>query len=332
MAALSSYYDSRLKRRYIAGGYYPALLKSIRFKKDTVEAFADKLALIIQHACNFNAKDNQKHQNLDLALSRLFGSNLEAALLYDSSSFKNTLVTGFVKNDKVLYYIKLFKTQEDVIFHKYQSDFIQEHFTGPFLTTPVIKSLGNGLVYEYAERARNVNDDDHIEKKLIHLSAMLVKEKSTRKHVSELMPLDMGVLCQKTSNQELHERLIKWLVNQTGIMDIIPVHGDMTRDNLFVNEDEKHILVDYERSGWHVAYYDYFHYLLQHLARGSTAPNINTINFETDYPRFKQALIVYLIDQLHHDLSNKVHNNDESKITSNLIHNKARWLDELLSF
>jgi thiamine kinase-like enzyme len=111
----------------------------------------------------------------------------------------------------------------------------------------------------------------------------------------------------------------------------VPIHGDMTPWNIFVSKEEKLILVDYERAGWHVPFYDVFHYILQPWALRPHTPDLAALIFKKDWYEkgwLNEALILYLIDQLYNDMTDFNIKKYRHKHLQQAIENKKAWLNE----
>lgn len=324
-------FDSKAQWHYLGFGGYRKLLPYLTFKSGTARRL-DRLALSLQSCLPFLSRqiDIQTKMLWD-KLVHLYGNSMNAALLYNTSWYKDTTYIGIIDTPQGRNFVKVYPKQEDLIFQLHQAKFIQEHFSGPFTTIPVLRAQDSFLVSPHIPRKRSIDKDDHIDSNIIHLSNRLRNATQVFKPARDIIPIDIGVIFMKAGDPVLYRRIRSWALEQHQPLPIIPVHGDMTPWNLYVSLEEKIVLTDYERAGWHVPFYDYFHFVLQPLARQDEAPALDKIVFDLEFDQARQALILYLIDQLYHDMVSHFDKGHTHRYMHNLIKNKRQWLMQALN-
>lgn len=125
-----------------------------------------------------------------------------------------------------------------------------------------------------------------------------------------MIPLDFHALCINAGYVDLSALVRQWpALRSHAQVPIVPIHGDVTPWNLFINDDEKIVLTDYDRAGWHVPYYDYYHYILHPVSGRARAPKLSSFAFDTGHVQANEFLRLYLIDQIYQDISSLVYKN-----------------------
>jgi len=132
--------------------------------------------------------------------------------------------------------------------------------------------------------------------------------------------LDMPLMLEKIGMSDLWLRIMQTL-NHYRQVPVVPVHGDLTPWNAF-RDDRGHIaIVDFERCGWHVPFYDLFHLHIQTAAvfhnRALFPDKICTEIARTTGVSGEQIylwLLLYLLDYLHSELINQFVNQYKNPI------------------
>jgi len=324
-------FDSRLRGHYLGYGRYRRLLPFLNIKIGLGRKL-DKLVLTAQSFLPFlKRKPDGNTRMLWERLMRIYPNQISAALFYDTSWYKETTFIGLFEIPQGKNFIKIYPKQEDLVYQQHQARFIQEYFTGPFTTIPVTRAQDIFLVSPYVQKKRPVDKEDHIASNIIHLCNKLKDTTQVFKTPQDIIPIDIGVTFMKANEVELYRKIRTWIAQQNYMLPIIPVHGDLTPWNLFVSLEEKIVLTDYERAGWHVPFYDYFHFVLQPLALKPSAPTLSSLKLELEYKYQRETLIIYLIDQLYHDMVNHFDKGYQHQQILYLIKNKQQWLLELLN-
>jgi hypothetical protein len=204
---------------------------------------------------------------------------------------ENLRWTGKVQGSCNRYDISVFNFHEDCLFAEHHHAFIKKHFGGPFVTLPALFSDGTILFTLSMPKMRRVTRDDSIEEKILHLNGNFLREAKTFKTPSEILPIDFYALSYGTPYHDRIKSAVEALRISERKIPLVPIHGDFKPENLYVSAGEKIILTNYARSGWHVPYYDLFHYA------GHRRPWF--VDGMRDY--FK----LYLLDQVHAALGRK---------------------------
>ncbi|MDB5478273.1 MAG: hypothetical protein JWM96_768 [Alphaproteobacteria bacterium] len=323
-------YDAKGRKNFLAFGDYRVFLPYLSWtgpKQASVPKFLDSLLLRLQ----FYLRPNARPANAELwkKIKSGFSSPVQSMLLYRTEDARDTDHAGFIKTDYKNYFIRIFKRHEDLIYQSHQIRFVQEYFAGPFVTTAVVNFFKTILVQEFIRQKRRIDATDYVEKKIIHLSEQFLSRPGTKKFPRDIIPLDLPSVFTGDFDS-LGKSIRAWVVRQTCMLHMVPIHGDMTPWNMFVDAEEKLILTCYERAGWHVPYYDYFHYLLQPKARNGRATPIDKIKFDVTYDYLLQAKALYLIDQLYHDIADYRFTSEKDAGLRKVIEIKTRWLRELI--
>jgi hypothetical protein len=211
---------------------------------------------------------------------------------------------------------------------------VEDHFSGPFVIPHVINCQDGVLVTDCIVKQRPITSEDAVLDRLFYYTDQAITQSKTSKIPKDIIPLNFPSLFVKLENSDLIRRIREWLQQATESLPMIAIHGDMTPWNIHVDTHERLILNSFERAGWHVPYYDVFHFMLQPLAL-SPRNNISIVQWLeqlniTAYPWLQTALKLYLIDQLCCDLTDLYDKEYNDPWLSTMIENKANWLEQLL--
>lgn len=320
--------DSSGKVGFLGCGQYTALLPFIGSIKPDYTLW-DRLALWMQRLGKGSSYGELPTFPAN-ALERYFSSAFKGALFFDTSNFKDTSFVGLVQN-KQIHTVKVFSKPDDVIFATHQARFVQEHFSGPFVILPVTLHQENLLASPFVQRKRAIVKNDYIEEKLLHLADIFAQNTTIRKDIHDMIPIDFHALCINAGFVDLSALVRQWpALRSHAQVPIVPIHGDLTRDNLFINHDEKIVLTDYDRAGWHVPYYDYYHYILYPASGRKHPGKLSSFGFDAGHVQSDEFLRLYLIDQIYQDISSLVYKKHDYKRLHVQIANKSAWLKEAL--
>jgi hypothetical protein len=262
------------------------------------------------------------------------GAPVDDALFFHTAWYKETQWIGAMAFKGADYFVKIFKESEECLFETRQNAFVRDHFNGPFVTVPISMTSHIHMLMPLVRRVRPVGPHDHIMEKLILVNDTFLRHNAITKEALDMVPMDMHSIVHGLSYQPVIRAASDFLSGQKKPVSVVPMHGDMTPWNMFVGADEKIILVDYERAGWHVAYYDLFHYTLQPLAlRADFTPLAQAFKGQEwfDATALKNHLILYLMDQIYFDLDGALRKRYRHQFTDRLIAHKTRWLHEILA-
>lgn len=324
--------DAAKQTAYLLGGDYAGLLRLMR-----------------THHRRFGVYETMRARALRLFKSKKLQSELEhtvwrkvsvavnesiTSMALFSTDMQKTIWHGVVQTERNLYMIKLLPNHDDA-YHEYgQTKIVEQYFTGPFVVPHIVNCQEGVLVSRFLSRARPVQMEDAIADRLMYYTTQAIDHCTSFKVPKDFMPLNFHGLFIKLEDSHLIHMTKKWLAGQPDQMPIIPIHGDMTPWNIYVDGQERLVLSSFERAGWHVPFYDVFHYHLQPQALISSKPkSLNVLLKELPwdkYPWLKIALVLYLVDQLCCDLSDLYEKSYTDPWLKTLIINKHFWLKEVL--
>lgn len=325
--------DTRGRPLYLSYGDYRRHIGQLAFRTGWRQKLL-RFVLHMQYLNPFRPKP-KKQPFLSLAniLPGLVSAPISSALFFDTSWYKETKAIGILRAAETDYFVKVHTQPEECLFEERQARFVADVFSGSFMTAPILVSAANCLLYKVIERSRDITDDDHIEERLLHLTKEFLDRHAVTKNLGESVPLDLYALCFGTAYAGLGKKIRAWVERNEQTLRHIPVHGDMTPWNLFVNPDEKIVLVDYERSGWQVPFYDLFHFILQPQALRKNKKALTNVLYRKPWfhaEAMKTILTLYMIDQFYLDLSDHKTKNFNHPSLLNLLETKAYWLEALL--
>jgi hypothetical protein len=313
-------FDSRLHRNYVVSGKFRKLIPLISFRLPP-RNFLDQIFLYLQLFIKSGVIKDPLLQQQFGKLNKYF-KNIDGFIFFKTSWYKETQFTGILQDGQEHYFIKIFKSHEETLFQENQFNFVNKYFSDYFSTITIEKYFDNILANKYIPHARPIGIEDHIEHKILEMTNDFINKQAIVKPVKDCLPIDLGFVLGE--QKKLLGRITSWAQKQE--LSIIPVHGDMTPWNMFVDDLGQIVLVDYEAAGWQVAFYDYFHFILQPLALKKNAVPIDKMVIDTN----KDTLILYLVHQLYKHHSEIKQSGFDDKAIRNLVHNKIKWLNELL--
>lgn len=333
MQKVHSLRDYKGRPLYAAMGAYVPLMPALSFKRG-LPGMLERTALKLQRLLpkKISPKTNMLEQ-IEREMVKAGLATIQAAFLYDTGWYKRTHWIGAVETGKGRYFVKVYAQPEDVLFEERHHAFIREHFSGPFVTVPAVVAQNGVLATPIMARSRDVNSDDHIEEKLLQINEEFLKKPGMCKAPREMIPLDLRTLVHGSEHQERIKRALSWVQARGSAVPLVPVHGDATSWNMFVSADEKIVLIDYERAGWHVAYYDVFHFILQNAALLPRHQGLKRLILNKNWylrEKMEEALVLYLLDQLSFDLHEAAIGGYNRKHFQRLIRSKLEWLDEMI--
>jgi hypothetical protein len=332
MNSTRAYQNKSDQTMYLLSGDYRTLLS---FAVPKMGLSRVKLRLSLHLAYYFsNNEITEQQQNLVSRLNTMMGDRITSFMLHAIDK-NQTRWQGVFESDDQLYGVKVFQNHEDA-YHEYaQTKIVEQHFTGPFIVPSIVNCQEGFLISRFVSRERHCMAEDGVLDRLIYHTKQAVENCTAFKIPVDIVPLNYPGLFLKLENSDLIRRVKKWLSSHPDQIPMIPIHGDMTPWNIFVDTHEKLVLTSFERAGWHVPFYDVFHFHLQPQALLSRqpAPLSKLLNDNMpwgEYKWLKSALMLYLIDQLCCDLSD-FHDKQYNDIwLSRMIRNKEAWLEEVL--
>lgn len=330
-------YDLRGRPQYIAYGQYKSLLPELVFLTGLRE-WSEKTWLRIQNLYPRHAVKDRPTTLHWKTLTSALSSPIEAALFWRTDWYKTTHSVGAIKTDDRQLFVKIYKRREDAALAMQQTSFIQYYFSNAFTTVPALATHDNIILFPLLPHAKAVITSDKIQKILVenamrHLQGILPSPKPAVDHVN----LNLPSLLQKEGQIDLWHR-IRDLLLSIGPIPTVPIHGDVTPWNLFMSDSNQPVLIDYERAGWHVPFYDCWHFYCQPLIlKGHTPALMKHISelhqtTQTDQKYLAQTALLYLLDQLAHDLQDKHDYPKQHHALSHVAQIKLKLVNQLFLY
>ena len=332
MSNAFAFFDTKNNAHCIVQGNYQALLQH------GVPAYIQQTSVLSRFLFNLKiiiAKKSLSDAQDQLIKRITYGFNTPVTGLFIRSiDQKQKKWRGIFSTHDMLYMVKTFNSYEDSYHEATQTKIVEQHFSGPFIVPRVISCQDTILISHFIPKARSVQDDDGILDRLYHFTHRMIEESTAKKSAIDFLPINFPVTFAKLEDTILTKYIKEWLAQNNQQIPVTPIHGDMTPWNIYVDHQERIILNNFERAGWHVPLYDIFHYTLQPQALflskpKSVIPLIEKLPWES-YPWLRTALILYLVDQLCCDLSDLHDSQHNDMWLQSMIKIKKYWLEELL--
>jgi hypothetical protein len=328
-------HDLKGRPQYIAFGQYNSLLREIVFLSGW-RGYFEKIWLKVQQLYPRSIlKDRVSLQHWN-TLSQSLAAPVKAALFWQTNWYKTTQFIGGISTDDRQFFIKAYKHADDAVLAKQQSDFINHYFGSDFTIVPVMSINDRTVFYPLMSHASKHVTPKDIEKRLIALNKAHAERFSRAlKPALDYINLNLPNLLQKTGYIDLwksvHQRL-----STAKQLPMVPVHGDVTPWNVFYSEKLSPVLVDYERAGWHVPFYDCWHFYCQPLILQKKKPDLNRyikiLHTQTgsDLGFLQYTALLYLLDQLAYDLQDQQDYPQQQTRLGTVIMLKIRLIQNLL--
>ena len=328
-------YDLKGRPQYMAYGHYKILLRDVIFLNGW-RGFFEKAWLKIQQLYPRHLLKDRITLSHWSSLTQSLAAPITAALFWQTGWYKVTQFIGGVTTDDRRFFIKAYKHADDASLAKQQSDFVNHYFNTAFTIVPVMSMHDRLVIYPLLPHATKAIAADDIEKRLIDLQIQYNAQFSRAlKPALDYINLNLPNLLQKSGHAELWHSVRQFLATCPPL-PMVPVHGDVTTWNIFYSDQLLPVLVDYERAGWHVPFYDCWHFYCQPLIMYGKTPDlrsyIKNIHTKTqiELATLQQTALLYLLDQLAYDLQD----HDDYKVQQarfqNVVAIKIKLVVELL--
>lgn len=297
--------DAKFKDRYVVAGKPWPLVPTLSFLEGMRER-AEQVGFMLQRL--WPRKRACLAQDILSAWDILNQHiQIEDAFLLDTRWYKQTIFIGPVtdRNQKN-HFVKYFKNRDDAGLALHQSEFMDAHFGGHFKTVPAKIYADRVAVYPLIDHSDDAIPSVELTSVTYEISAHLYKvHQDNTKPLASFVTLDMPIMFKK------HEHSLTWRLVRDFIethdgtdVSLIPIHGDMVPWNVFYNPKGEMTLVDYERCGWHVPFYDFFHLIVQPGCMKGKEIDVTAILTEIAGQRQTVLtwFILYLLDQLRFDM------------------------------
>lgn len=331
MVEAFSLLDKRKNTAYLLAGDYRDLIESA-LPRNGILGLWRKARLLIGYYLPKKPLSEPQRMFVD-KISNLMGGRITSLLFY-STDHLQTRWRGVLESDGQLFSIKVFQNRDDAYHEATQTKIVEQYFTGPFIVPHVVQCQDGILISRFVPRMRGILAEDGVLDRLQYATIESMNKSTSFKVPKDIVPLNFPGLFVKLENSELTRRVKEWLAGHPDQMPIIPIHGDMTPWNIYVDESERLVLSSFERAGWQVPFYDVFHFYLQPqaLLSRSAAP-VTRILADLPwrrYPWLEVALVLYLVDQLCCDLGDLYDKQYNDPWLLPMIRKKERWLWDLL--
>jgi hypothetical protein len=303
-------YNLHGRPQYIGCGDYTNLLNDIVFFSG-LRGYAEKIWLMIQKIYPRHAVQD-KH--LIIAWKKLpttLQQTVKSTLLWRTDWYKNTLFVGGVTTDDRRFFVKAYRRPDETLLAVHQASFIHYYFHNYFTTVQPAHYDDSMVFYPLLAHKSNQPDPAAISEKLI-LIALEHQEifSANTKPVMDYINLNLPSLLQKNGRIDLWP-VIRQTLASVSPMASIPVHGDMTPWNIFNSDHALPVLIDCERAGWHVIFYDWWHFQCQPRIMKFQLPKILELitglhkATNMDKALITQTGLLYMLDQLAYDLQDQ---------------------------
>lgn len=297
--------DARLKDRYIVAGKPWDLVPSLSFLAGMREK-AEQISFALQRL--WPGKRLCRAQDILKAWETLNNTiDIEHAFLLDTRWYKQTVFIGPVtQSTGEKNFVKFFKNRDDAALALYQSEFMDTYFSSHFKTVSAKLCADIMAIYPLIEHNTTVIPFHELalvtKEVAAHLYAMNV---NNTKPISSFITLDMPIMFKKHGAEGVWRQVREFIegYGDAGVA-ITPIHGDMVPWNVFYDTQGLMTLVDYERCGWHVPFYDFFHLIVQPGCMKEKVIDVATIWSDIDQDKYGVAtwFTLYLLDQLRFDM------------------------------
>jgi hypothetical protein len=327
-----TFFDRKSNSHCIVVGDYRGLLQTSMTDAGWF-SFLGKLKLGLNiHLFKKTLSDSQQH--LIKKVTQTFNHRLDGIFIRSTDQLQKRW-RGVIQSDGQYYTVKTFQLHEDA-YHEYtQTKIVEQYFTGPFIVPHVINCQEGILISQFIAKARSIQTDDGVLDRLHHYTHHAIEHAVTSKLAVDFIPLNFPALFTKLEDTALTRFVREWLGEYKTKLPVTPIHGDMTPWNIYVDAQERIVLSNFERSGWHVPFYDIFHFHLQTEALFTSKPKsvfklLEIMPWE-DYPWMRVALALYLVDQLCCDLTDYHELKYNDPWLEPMIKAKHTWLKEVLT-
>ncbi len=310
---LKKLYDVKLSARYLVCGDYQRLSKHIQFMTPLRQCL-DKFMGRVQAILPKRPSDNRQINEAWAEVCKGFYT-AEGGYFLDVHWYKSALFVGAATLNGEDVFLKVYKDPSDIAHLKRQCDFAHDYFSSHFSLTNVLKTGTNYICYNLIDRGQDPLSYKELYQAAFDMSLHIFKNTTERtKRMETLMPLDLPLLFEKDGRMDLWRAIYNYihayaLENSDGLVRIVPVHGDMATWNCLRDQRGAITLLDYERSGWHVPFYDMFHLVSHTAAVSGQAVYPDALmeeiaeTAEVDIHVVRKWYFFYLLDQLHYGMT-----------------------------
>lgn len=212
------------------------------------------------------------------------------------------------------FFVHMCKNSDDALLMERQEEFVRHHFGTSFTIPKVLDATTEGLVLTewLSHEQGRVSLEDLSESIMDWAVDIFHAHQNSKQPVDNLVMLDMPILLEKLGASKLWPRITATL-NRYRQVSVVPVHGDLTPWNAFRDQRGGIALVDVERCGWHVPFYDVFHMHVQTAAvfhnQAVFPDQVCTEIARTTGVSGDQIylwFLMYLLDYMHADMTDKI--------------------------
>lgn len=306
--------DAKLKDRYMVAGKPWGLVSSLSYLEGIREK-AEHISLMAQRL--WPRKRLCPAQDILRAWQTLNEHiPVKQAFLLDTRWYKQTVFIGPITDDTgANHFVKYFKNRDDAALSYHQSEFMDTHFGRQFKIVPA-KIYGDTVaVYPLIEHSSETVPFHELAQSTKEAAEGLYEiHAHNTKPLNAFVTLDMPLMFKK-HGAELIWKQVRDFIEDHADQDVAmaPIHGDMVPWNVFYNPLGEITLVDYERCGWHVPFYDLFHLIVQPACMKGKEIDVRTLWTDINQNR-KDVIrwfILYCLDQLRFDMDSYYNENQQ---------------------
>ncbi len=261
---------------------------------------------------------------------------IQDAFLLDTSWYKNTVFIGAVRDQSGKeYFVKFYQDRHEATYAVEQSAFMKEYFSNYF---QILKIVSPAQWITFSPLIQH--NTDKIPFSEIWMSIHEFSNDFYQKYYQNIKPLisfihhDLAQLLKHHENtQDLWLDIQKFLHDYQDLtIPMVPTHGDLVPWNLFYDQNGVITLIDYERCGWHVPYYDFFHLIVQTGAIKGHICDLNMLWADVPHIRAKVVIwfVLYMLDQLQYDLNSYYRQKQQYTRLKKMINIKINLLKSAL--
>ncbi|HEY1096600.1 MAG TPA: phosphotransferase, partial [Alphaproteobacteria bacterium] len=222
-----------------------------------------------------------------------------------------TLFVGAIATEDRRLFVKAYRKPDETILAVHQASFIHYYFHQHFTTVKPTQYDENFVFYPLLPHKAKEPDMAKIAETLIVISQEYHDVfRFNTKPALDYVNLNLPSLLQKEGRIEFWKELRNLLTASPAIASI-PVHGDITPWNLFNSDHTLPVLIDYERAGWHVPYYDWWHLQYQYAILHHKTPSLDNLLNKLQRASGQDRVfllrtgLIYMLDQLSYDLQDR---------------------------
>jgi hypothetical protein len=244
-------------------------------------------------------------------LTQLLDVPVTDAFLSRTDKYKPTLYEGFVGTEDRELWVVAHRHVDDAIMAVHQANFMHYYFQSYFTIVKPVQQDDNLVLYPVISRKNaHYKDHDILDVAFAISQHYLEQYKDHTKPALDYVHLNLPSLLRQEGHIELWKD-VRALLSTLPVLSSVPVHGQMTAQHIIGSDHNLPVLVQYDRAGWHIPFYDWLHVQCQDIIIRGKMPSLPKImtslqkNSGLSFDDVTAITLIYLLDQLAHDLQDK---------------------------